>query len=749
MSVSKEEALKYHSEGRKGKIEVVATKPCFTARDLALAYTPGVAIPCLEIEKDESKVYDYTAKGNLVGVVSNGTAVLGLGNIGAVAGKPVMEGKGVLFKRFADIDVFDIELKSEDPKEIIRAVQLLEPTFGGINLEDIKAPECFEIEEELKKTMNIPVFHDDQHGTAIISCAALINAAEIAGKKLENMRVVDVGAGAAGIACSNLFIAAGVKRENIAMFDTKGHINTTRTDLNKYKQAFATEQVYNSIQEALNGADAFLGYSKGGLLKKEMVAGMTSTPIIMAMANPDPEITYADALAARSDVIMATGRSDYPNQVNNVLGFPFIFRGALDVKARAITEEMKMAAVKALADLAKEKVPDIVKRAYKGEDFSFGREYIIPKPFDPRVLWKVAPAIAKAAIECGVARKTITDWHAYEEELKQRLGFSQQISRLMFHKAKENPKRIVYPEGENESIIRAAYAVAIDGIGFPVLLGRKEVIENKISELGFDINKFEIHDLRTSEKALKYADKLHERRKRKGVTKEIAEKLMNRRPNYFGSMMVETGEADALISGVTAFYPETIKPALECIGVKNGVTKVSGMHVVILKGKVFFLADTSVNINPTAEEIAEIAILAADEVKAFDITPSVAMLSFSDFGSVKDEESIKMRKATMIVNKLRPDIQCDGEMTADTAVDFDVLSQEYPFTTLQSRANVLIFPNLSSGNIMYKLMSKLAAASVIGPIMLGMNKPVHLLQRNASVDDIINMSSIAVVDAAN
>jgi len=749
MSVSKEEALKYHSEGRKGKIEVIATKPCFTARELSLAYTPGVAEPCLEIEKDESLVYEYTAKGNLVAVVSNGTAVLGLGNIGAAAGKPVMEGKGVLFKRFADIDVFDIELNTEDPKEVIRAVQLLEPTFGGINLEDIKAPECFEIEEELKRTMNIPVFHDDQHGTAIISCAALINAAEIAGKKLEDMRLVVVGAGAAGIACSNLYITAGVKRENIAMFDTQGHIHKGRTDLNKYKEAFAQDTEFTSIEEALNGADAFLGLSKGGLLKKHMVAGMASTPIIMAMANPNPEITYTDALEARSDVIMATGRSDYPNQVNNVLGFPFIFRGALDVKATAITEEMKMAAVKALADLAKEEVPELVKRAYKGENFSFGREYIIPKPFDPRVLWKVAPAIAKAAIDGGVARKIITDWHAYEEELKERLGFSQEIIRLMSHKAKENPKRIVYPEGENDSIIRAAYAVATEGIGFPVLLGRKEFIEKRISELGFEVDKFEIHDLRTSEKAIKYADKFHEKRQRKGVTTEIAQKLMHRRPNYFGSMMVETGEADALISGVSAFYPETIKPALECIGVKEGVHKVSGMHVVILKGKVFFLADTSVNINPTAEEIAEIAILAADTVKEFDILPSVAMLSFSDFGSVKDEESIKMRKATMLVNKLRPDIHCDGEMQADTAVDFETLSQEYPFTTLQSRANVLIFPNLASGNIMYKLLDKLASAAVIGPIMLGMNKSVHLLQRNASVDDIINMSSIAVVDAAH
>jgi len=746
MSVTKEEALKYHSEGRKGKVEVIATKPCYTSRELSLAYTPGVAEPCREIEKNEEDVYEYTAKGNLVAVVSNGTAVLGLGNIGPAAGKPVMEGKGVLFKRFADIDVFDLELKTEDPKEIIKAVQLLEPTFGGINLEDIKAPECFEIERELKKTMNIPVFHDDQHGTAIISCAALINAAEIAGKKLEDMKLVVVGAGAAGIACSHLYITAGVKQENIAMFDSKGHIHKGRSDLNKYKAEFAQENAYNSLEDALKGADAFLGLSKGGLLSKDMLKGMANSPIIMAMANPDPEITYPDAVDARPDVIMATGRSDYPNQVNNVLGFPFIFRGALDVKAKAITEHMKMAAVQALADLAKEEVPDVVKKAYGGENFTFGREYIIPKPFDPRVLWKVAPAIAKAAIEDGVARTKIEDWHKYEEELKERLGFSQEIIRLMVQKAKKAPKRIVYPEGEHESIIRAANAVVTEGIGFPVLLGHKEKIEAKIKELGFDLSNFEIHDLKTSSKIAKYSDIFYEKRKRKGITKESATKLLNR-PNYFGSMMLETGDVDALISGVSAFYPETIRPALQCIGVKEGINKVAGMHVLIRSGKVFFLADTSVNINPTAEELAQIAILAADTVKEFDIEPKIAMLSFSDFGSVQHEESEKIRKATVLVNKLRPDIQCDGEMQADTAVDAEILSQEYPFNNLQGRANVLIFPNLSAANITYKLMDKLTSTTVIGPILMGMNKPVHVLQRNSGVDDIINMSAIAVVDA--
>ncbi|MEN8192364.1 MAG: NADP-dependent malic enzyme [Bacteroidota bacterium] len=747
MSITKEEALKYHSDGRKGKVEVKATKPCYTARELSLAYTPGVAEPCREIEKNDQEVYEYTAKGNLVAVVSNGTAVLGLGNIGPEAGKPVMEGKGVLFKRFADIDVFDIELKSDDPKDIIKAVQLMEPTFGGINLEDIKAPECFEIERELKRTMDIPVFHDDQHGTAIISCAALINASEIANKKLEDMRLVVVGAGAAGIACSHLYVSAGVKQENISLFDSKGHIHKGRSDLNKYKEAFAQENEFKSLEEAMQGTDAFLGLSKGGLVSKEMVKSMGESPIIFAMANPDPEITYSDAVEARSDVIMATGRSDYPNQVNNVLGFPFIFRGALDVKARAITEEMKMAAVQALADLAKEEVPDVVKKAYGGQEFEFGREYIIPKPFDPRVLWKVAPAIAKAAIDSGVARTKIDDWHEYEEQLKERLGFSQEIVRLMVHKAIKNPKKVVYPEGEEERIIKAANAVALEGIGYPILLGRKERIENKIRELDLDVNNFEIHDLKECVKGEKYADAFYEKRKRKGVTRHSALKLMQR-PNYFGSMMVEVGDADALISGINSFYPTTIKPALECIGVKEGVTKVSALHIVIIGGKVYFFADTSVNISPNSDELAQIAISAADTVKGFDIDPKVALLSFSDFGSVRHPESIKVKQATEIVNSKRPDIVCDGEMQAATALSTDLLKSEFPFSKLQSRANILIFPNLSAGNIAYKLIENLSDASVFGPILMGMNKPIHVLQRAATVDDIINMTAIAVVEAS-
>lgn len=747
MSITKDEALKYHSDGRKGKVEVIATKPCYTARELSLAYTPGVAEPCREIENNKENVYEYTAKGNLVAVVSNGTAVLGLGNIGPEAGKPVMEGKGVLFKRFADIDVFDLELKTEDPKEIIKAVQLLEPTFGGINLEDIKAPECFEIERELKKTMDIPVFHDDQHGTAIISCAALINAAEIADKKLEDMKLVVVGAGAAGIACSHLYVTAGVKQENIAMFDSKGHIHQGRADLNKYKQAFAQQKEFESLEDAMKGADAFLGLSKGGLVSKEMVLGMNVSPIIFAMANPDPEISYTDAVEARPDVIMATGRSDYPNQVNNVLGFPFIFRGALDVKAKAITEEMKMAAVKALADLAKEEVPDVVVKAYSGDNFEFGREYIIPKPFDPRVLWKVAPAIAKAAINSGVARSMIEDWHEYEEQLKERLGFSQEIVRLMVHKAVKNPKKVVYPEGEEERIIRAANSVALEGIGFPILLGRRERILKKIEELGFDKETFEIHDLKECVKVEKYAETLHQKRKRKGITNNSAQKLLQR-ANYFASMMVEVGDADALIGGINSFYPTTIKPALECIGVKKGVSIVSGLHIVIKSGTAYFFADTSVNINPTADELAQIAISAADTVREFDVEPNVALLSFSDFGSVKHPESIKVKEAAQIVNERRPDIICDGEMQVATALLPDLLKNEFPFSKLQRRANILIFPNLSAGNIAYKLLESFSSASVFGPILMGMNKPVHVLQRAASIDDIINMTAIAVVEAA-
>lgn len=747
MSVTKEEALKYHSEGRKGKIEVVPTKPCYTARELALAYTPGVAEPCREIEKNDDDVYKYTAKGNLVAVVSNGTAVLGLGDIGPHAGKPVMEGKGVLFKRFADIDVFDIELKTHDPKEVIRAVELLEPTFGGINLEDIKAPECFEIEERLKETMNIPVFHDDQHGTAIISCAALINATEVAGKKLSEIRIVVSGAGAAAISCCKLYVAAGVKVENISMFDTKGHVHKRRTDLNKYKEIFAQKIEYKDLADGMRDADVFVGLSKGNIVSKEMVKSMAKNPIVFAMANPDPEITYQDATDARDDIIMATGRSDFPNQVNNVLGFPFIFRGALDVRASKINEEMKMAATKALASLAKEKVPEVVLNAYGGKEFSFGSEYIIPKPFDPRVLWYVAPAVAKAAMDTGVARNPITDWKAYKEELQERLGFSTEIVRVMVHKAQKNPKKIVYPEGEEEKIIRAAHSVVLENIARPVLIGNENLINAKINELGYQTSDFEVVDPETYTKTDNYAHALYEKRQRKGMTHRDAHVVI-KEPNYFASMMLEAGDADALIGGLTYHYPQTIRPALQCIGVKEGLKLVSGMYIVIIKRRIFFFADTTVNVDPNPEQLAEIAITTADTVKGFDIVPKIAMLSFSNFGSTPYEQSQKVAKATAIVKKLRPDLMVDGEMQADTAVLHERLETEFPFSTLKGGANVLIFPTLDAGNIAYKLFQRLTDATVIGPILMGMKKPVHVIQRGDTVQDIINMSAIAVVEAS-
>lgn len=746
MSIKKEEALRYHSEGRKGKIEVIATKPCFTSRDLSLAYTPGVAEPCREIEKNDDDVYKYTAKGNLVAVVSDGTAVLGLGDIGPHAGKPVMEGKGVLFKRFADIDVFDIELKTKDPKEIIKTVQYLEPTFGGINLEDIKAPECFEIEEELKKTMNIPVFHDDQHGTAIISCAALINAAEIAGKKLEDMRVVVSGAGAAAVACCNIYMLAGIKRENIAMFDSKGHIHTARKDLNKYKDQFAAEKAYSSLEEGMKGADVFIGLSKGGVVNKEMIKSMADKPIVFAMANPDPEITYDDAIEARKDVIMATGRSDFPNQVNNVLGFPFIFRGALDVRATAINEEMKMAAVLALANLAKENVPDVVINAYGGQEFSFGPDYIIPKPFDPRVLWTVAPAVAKAAIDSGVARVKIEDWNKYKEELKERLGFSKEIVRLMVHKAQKNPKNVVFPEGEEEKIIRAANSILEEKIGKPVLVGREDLIKSKIKELEYDLKNFEIHDPRTCNKCDDYAVEFYKKRQRKGTTLTSARKLM-KQPNYYSAMMVQVGDADAMVGGLTSHYPDTIRPALQCVGNKKGLGVAAGLYIVMIKSKVYFFADTTVNIDPTADQLAEIAIMSADTVREFEIEPKVAMLSFSNFGSAKHPFSEKVKNAVSIVKQRRPDIIVDGEMQADTAVVPSIIEEDFPFSSLKGGANVLIFPDLASGNIAYKLLARLTDTNVIGPILMGLNKPIHVLQRGATVDDIINMAAIAVVEA--
>jgi malate dehydrogenase (oxaloacetate-decarboxylating)(NADP+) len=747
MKIRKEEALEYHSRHRKGKIEVIPSKPCLTAKDLSLAYTPGVAEPCKIIAKDPDAVYNYTAKGNLVAVVSNGTAVLGLGDIGPEAGKPVMEGKGILFKRFADIDVFDIEINSKDPQEVIRTVQLLEPTFGGINLEDIKAPECFEIEEELKRTMKIPVFHDDQHGTAIISTAALINACELQKKKLSEVKIVINGAGASAIACAKMYLLAGAKKENIIMCDSKGVISKSRTDLNKYKQEFAVDTDLKTLEEALVGADVFVGLSVAGVVSQDMVKKMAKKPIIFAMANPDPEITYHDAVAARPDAIVATGRSDFPNQVNNVLGFPFIFRGALDVRATSINDEMKMAAAKALAQLAREKVPEMVIKAYGGQEFSFGKDYIIPKPFDPRVLWTVAPAVAKAAIESGVAKKIITDWKAYEEELKERLGISKEILRMVVNKAIKQPKKIVFPEGKEEKIILAASSLVQSGIAYPILIGDEKLILSKFNELKVEKNNnILIIDPLKSDKLELYAKRLYEKRNRKGMTLPAAFETV-KQPIYFAAMMVDSGDADGLIGGLTTHYPATIKPALECIGVKEEFSVVSGLYIIIAKNEVYFFADTTVNINPDSEQLAQIAIAAADTVKEFEIMPRVAMLSFSNFGSSRNEYSEKVRKAVEIVRKKRPDILIDGEMQADTALSPDILKNDFPFSPLKLGANVLIFPDLNSGNIAYKLMAKLGQATVVGPILMGMKKSAHVLQRGSSIDDIINMTAIAVVDA--
>ncbi|MGC8957100.1 MAG: NADP-dependent malic enzyme [Candidatus Kapaibacteriota bacterium] len=750
MKIQREEALEYHSAGRKGKIEVIITKPCVTQRDLSLAYTPGVAEPCREIHKDIEKVYEYTAKGNLVAVISNGTAVLGLGNIGPEAGKPVMEGKGVLFKAFADIDVFDLELRTEDPEEVVRVCQILEPTFGGINLEDIKAPECFYIEEKLKETLKIPVFHDDQHGTAIISGAALLNALEIAGKKIDEVKVVYNGAGASGIACAKFHISLGVRKENVIMCDTHGVIYKGRTKgMNPYKEYFAVETDKRTLEEALVGADVFVGLSVAGVLTKEMVRSMAPNPIIFAMANPDPEITYEDALDARSDVIMATGRSDYPNQVNNVLGFPFIFRGALDVRATTINEEMKKAAAYALAQLAKEEVPEIVKRAYGVKELKFGREYIIPKPFDPRVLTWVAPAVAKAAMDSGVARKPIENFEEYKRELDIRMGRAQLIMTPIFHKAASNPKRIVFPEGTEPKIIRAAILALQEGIAKPILLGKKEVIEKVAESNDYDLSGIEIVDPETYPKLNLYIEEYFRLRQRKGVTYEAAESDMKYRRNYFGSMMVRMGDVDGMISGLTKHYPETIRPALQIIGRDPRYSKVSGLYILSFKNSVYFLSDTTVNLNPTPEDICDITLQAAEFVKNFDIQPKIALLSYSNFGSAEGEIPEKMRNALQLIKQKRPDLIVDGEMQADTAVVPEIIDETYPFSELKGGANVLIFPDLDSGNIAYKLLSRLGGAHPIGPILLGMSKSVHVLQRGATVNEILEMIAIAVVDAQN
>lgn len=745
--IRKQDALDYHSQGRRGKIEVIPTKPCATQRDLALAYTPGVADPCLEIEKNPDDAFLYTAKGNLVAVVSNGTAVLGLGDIGALAGKPVMEGKGILFKRFADVDVFDIELESHDPKEIIKAVKLLEPTFGGINLEDIKAPECFEIEEELKKIMNIPVFHDDQHGTAIISGAGLLNALELVGKKIENVKVVFSGAGAAGIACAKFYETLGVKRSNIRLVDTKGVVYKGRKEgMNKYKDYFAVETEDRTLTDAMKGADVFCGVSVKDLVTKEMVKSMADKPIVFAMANPDPEITYPDAIAARDDIIMGTGRSDYPNQVNNVLGFPFIFRGALDVRARQINDQMKVAASMALAKLAKEDVPDSVVRAYGGKKIEFGKEYIIPKPLDPRVLLWEAPAVAKTAVESGVARVMIKDFEAYKDQLEARLGKSREVMRVFIHKARKLPKKIVFPEGEETKILRAAQIILDEKIAHPILLGDPKVIEQRENELGIDAEGIEIVNPTKSPKFKEYVAKFYEYRKRKGITQFDAERLLKTN-NYYGMMMVREGDADGLISGLTQHYPDTVRPALQIIGHKDGTDVVAGLYMMIFKNEIIFIADATVNIEPDSEQLAQIAMLTAEKVRQYDVEPRIAMLSFSNFGSTHHPMSDKVRTAVEIVKKKMPKLMIDGEMQADTAVVPEIINEIYPFSTLKGGANVLVCPGLTSANIAYKLLARLGGATAVGPILMGIRKPVYLLIPGNDVTDIVNITAMAVQDA--
>lgn len=748
MPDQQQEALDYHSSGRPGKIEVVPSKPTSTQRDLALAYSPGVAAPCLEIEKNPESVYHYTAKGNLVAVISNGTAVLGLGNIGAEASKPVMEGKGLLFKIFADIDVFDIEIDQVDVDAFVTTVKAISPTFGGINLEDIKAPECFEIERRLKEELKIPVMHDDQHGTAIISGAALINALELAGKKIGDVRIVVNGAGASAISCTSLFVSLGASLENIVMLDSTGVIRRDRENLDANKTKFATSRDLNTLEDALRDADVFIGLSKGNILKGKDLLTMADNPIVFAMANPDPEIGYEEAVAARPDIIMATGRSDYPNQVNNVIGFPFIFRGALDVRATQINEAMKLAAVKAIASLAKEPVPEIVNLAYNQKNISFGRHYIIPKPLDPRLIYTVAPAVARAAIESGVAQRPITQWENYENELKKRLGLDNKLIRVITNKAKQNPKRVVFSDADTYKILKTAQIVKEEGIAVPILLGNKKRIQGLIEEHNLRLDGVTVIDPREESVHLdSFCKMFFEKRKRRGFTLYESRKIMQER-NYYGSMMVETGQADALISGLTRNYADTIKPALRIIGTQDNVRKVAGMYIMNTKDGPMFFADTTININPTVEDIVEITLLTARAVRQFNIEPRIALLSYSNFGSSNTDSAIKMRKAVEILHVQHPDLLVDGEVQANFAFTPQLLKDNYPFSDLAAGgANTLIFPNLDAGNIAYKLLQSVGGAEAIGPIMLGMKKPVHILQLGSSVREIVNMVTIAVVDA--
>lgn len=748
MSTLKEDALKYHSKGRPGKIAVVPTKPTNTKRDLSLAYSPGVAEPCLAIAENKEDVYKYTAKGNLVAVISNGTAVLGLGDIGPEASKPVMEGKGVLFKIFADIDVFDIEIDTKDTEEFIRTVKAISPTFGGINLEDIAAPECFEIEQRLKEELNIPIMHDDQHGTAIITGAGLLNALELVGKKIDEVKVVFNGAGASAMSCAKIFLSLGVKKGNLVMCDSKGVIRTDNPNLDSTKKFFATSQNISTLTEAMTNADVFVGLSKGNVVSQDMVRGMAKDPVVFALANPDPEIPYEEALASRPDIIIATGRSDHPNQVNNVLGFPFIFRGALDVRASKINEEMKLAAVYALANLTKEPVPEIVNMAYNEKNISFSRNYIIPKPLDPRLITTVSPAVAKAAMESGVAKIQITDWEAYNNELLTRLGKESNFIRVLGSKARKNPKRVVFAEADNYKILRAAQIVKEEGMAHPILLGDEEKIKAIIKENNIKLEDVEIiNPLKEEEKRHRFADYFYAKRQRKGTTLHEAKKLMRDR-NHFAPMMVELGEADAMISGLTKNYPSTIRPALQILGKEEGTHKVAGMYVMLSNKGPLFFSDTTVNSNPSVNDIVDITKLTHDAVKNFNIKPSIALLSYSNFGSSEGDTPAKMKAARNLLKDKYPDMIVDGDIQSNMALNQKMLKENFPFSELcDNPVNTLIFPNLSAGNITYKLLQELGSAEAIGPILLGLKKSAHVLQLGSSVREIVNMVIIAVVDA--
>jgi len=747
---TREDALNYHASGRPGKLQVIPTKPHSTQQDLSLAYSPGVAEPCLEIEKDPEKAYTYTTKGNLVAVISNGTAVLGLGDIGALAGKPVMEGKGLLFKIFADIDVFDIEVDRKNVEAFIEVVKAIAPTFGGINLEDIKAPECFEIEERLKKELNIPVFHDDQHGTAIISAAGLLNALKLNGKKIDRIRVVVNGAGASAISCSRLYVSLGVKRENVMLVDSKGVVSKKRTDLNRYKEEFAVDTDITTLEEAVKGADVFLGLSVADVLTPDMLKSMASDPIVFAMANPNPEIKYELAMEARKDIIFATGRSDYPNQVNNVLGFPFIFRGALDVRAVTINEEMKIAAVKALAELAQEDVPEAVNKAYLSANLTFGREYIIPKPLDPRLISRVAPAVAKAAIDTGVAGKVITDWGEYTRELNQRLGLDNKLIYDLRIKARQNPKRVLFAEAANYKVLKAAQELQNEAIAIPVFLGNKDEIQQLIKHFHLDLLKTEIIDPRSVEeeqRRTRFAKILFGKRQRKGLNYDECLGLMFN-PNFFGVSMVETGEADAFISGFSSKYADVIRPAIYITGTDNPQKHIAGMYIVQTKKGPYFFADTTVNIRPSAQTLVDTTLLTARAVEKFNIKPVIALVSYSNFGSTKEGSPMRVREAVEILHRDHPGLLVDGEMQANFAFNSEMRMNKFPFSKIKDHeVNTVIFPNLSSGNIAYKMMQEIGGAEITGPLLLGIAKPIHILQIESSVREIVNMATIAVVDA--